>query len=305
MRGWRLAGECWLTVIVLLGTLAASRPAMAQQPEPPALHEILQRLQQNLDEYKAHVPSFFSDEHVVSYEVGARGPRFNTTVTDSNFHLKRILNSDDTVGLEESHEVRMINGRPAKGDTVGGPAFLHGAFSNGLALVSLSQQACMNYSMRPIKPSNFRDPYVVEFVSVPASVRPQDCQLQDDSSGRVLIDPAMMQIKRMEFRAPHHVIGPAFNASTGSEVKPFTGQWDVSVDYAPVTLGGKSFWLPAKISQRMQGSTAMTKGYVVWIEWSYEATYRNYHRLEVTSRILPASIAPIPRFMDSVALTGK
>jgi hypothetical protein len=28
--------------------------------------------------------------------------------------------------------------------------------------------------------------------------------------------------------------------------------------------------------------------------WSYRATYRNYHLLEVTSRILPGSEAPAP-----------
>jgi hypothetical protein len=28
--------------------------------------------------------------------------------------------------------------------------------------------------------------------------------------------------------------------------------------------------------------------------WSYKATYRNYHLLEVTSRILPGDEAPAP-----------
>jgi hypothetical protein len=85
MRDWRLTGERGLAFIVLLGTLVVSRPALARQPEPPTLHDILQRLQENLDQYKTRVPNFFSDEHVVSYEAGAVGPRFNTTVTDSKF----------------------------------------------------------------------------------------------------------------------------------------------------------------------------------------------------------------------------
>jgi len=35
-----------------------------------------------------------------------------------------------------------VNGLPATGDSVSGPANLSGAFSNGLALVSQSQKAC-------------------------------------------------------------------------------------------------------------------------------------------------------------------
>jgi hypothetical protein len=281
--------NCVATAL-LLGVLSGAAPAQQattpeRKPEPPSLHGILQRLQENLDQYKARIPSIFSDEHVVSYVAGASGTRLNTTVTDSNFRLKRILNPDDTTTLEESHEVRMVNGRPATGDTVAGPIYLRGAFSNGLALVSLSQQACTQLMLKPIKP---KKPYILEFVSVPASERPRDCLLQEDNSGRVLIDPATMQIKRMEFRAPHHLIGPSFNLSSGQGAAPFTGQWNVSVDYAPVLLGSKSYWLPTKISQRMLGSSIMKEtSDVLWNEWSYEATYRNFHKLEVTSRILP------------------
>jgi hypothetical protein len=65
------------------------------------------------------------------------------------------------------------------------------------------------------------------------------------------------------------------------------GRWDVTVEYAPVLLGGKSFWLPTKVSDRMRSSLVRNR-------WSYDATYSNYHKLEVTSRILPASGAPAP-----------
>jgi len=284
-----------VATILLLGLLSgatlAQQPSIpaqqaatpTQQTKPPTLDEILTRLQQNLDEYKARVPSFFSDEHVAS----SNANQSFATITDASFRLKRVLNPDDSTTLEESHEVKMINGRPAAGDKLGGSTYLRGAFSNGLALVSLSQQACMHLTLKPIKP---KKPYIIEFVSVPASQRPRDCILQEDNSGRVLIDPATMQIERMEFSAPHHVTVPAYNTTPRQAASPFTRRWDVSVDYAPVLLGGKSFWLPSKIESKFS-TTVMTGA--SYVTGSYEATYRNYHKLEVTARIVPGSDVPV------------
>jgi hypothetical protein len=288
MKGWRRGRGYWLVVsglfIVLVGlrTGAAQRSSasaqqkntLVQQTQAPTLHDILQRLEENLDQYKALVPSFFCDEHVVSFRSDG-----DVTTTDSTFRLKRVTDPDLKAVLEESHDVKKVNGLPAAGDAVGGPTYLRGAFSNGLALVSLSQQACMRYTLKPIEPDH---PYIVKFVSVPAGARPRDCPLQDDNTGRVLVDPATMQIKRMEFHAPHHLIGPAVDAFTGLSMSPIMGRWDVSVEYAPVLLGGKSFWLPTKISERMIGRIEKK-------EWRYDAAYSNYHKLEVTSRIVPFS----------------
>jgi hypothetical protein len=291
MKGWRLGNGYWLVVaglfIVLVGlrTGAAQQSSASaqqkntpvQQAQSPTLHDILQRLEENLDQYKTLVPSFFADEHVVSSRSDG-----DVTTTDSTFRLKRVTGSDLKSVLEESHEVKKVNGWPAAGDAVGGPTSLSGAFSGGYALVSLTQQVCMRYMLKPIKPNHPNEPYIVKFASVSASERPDDCLLHDDNTGRVLIDPATMQIKRMEFHAPHHLISPAVDASS---VSPIVGRWDVFVEYAPVLLGGKSFWLPTKISERMIDSSRKN-------EWKYDAAYSNYHKLEVTSRILPYSEAP-------------
>jgi hypothetical protein len=62
------------------------------------------------------------------------------------------------------------------------------------------------------------------------------------------------------------------------------------VDYAPVLLGGETFWMPSAITMRnVSGS-----GTFHMMIWSYKATYRNYHLMEVTSRILPGGAAPSP-----------
>ena len=73
-------------------------------------------------------------------------------------------------------------------------------------------------------------------------------------------------------------------------ISPIIGKRVLSIDYAPVVLGGETFWMPSAITMRnVSGS-----GTFHMMVWSYRATYRNYHLLEVTSRILPGSEAPAP-----------
>jgi hypothetical protein len=261
---------------LLFGFLIVLRPVPAQPTNPPTLGQILQRLEDNLVHYHSVVPSFFCDEHVVSRQ-SVFGKGRTRAVTDSTFRLKRTLNGDGRTILAESREVKAINGKPAKADSVAGPVVLEEAFSSGLALVSISQTACMRYTLEPIKPDN---PILIEFSSFPGKPGPS-CLLQERGAGRVLIDPATLQILRLELAVPHHII--VFGSKT--EVR-MEGPWTVAVDYAPVELEGQTFWMPKRIL-----STALAPGSDGG-NWLFNATYSNFHKLEVTSQILPVEIAP-------------
>jgi len=223
------------------------------------------------------VPSFFCDEHVVSRMV----PDIHDqeTVTDSVFRLKRVVNADHTTTLEESREVKTVNGRPATTQEIGGPSIVRGAFEGGLAVVSLSQQSCMNYTLERAKRNDAKAPIVIRFVSVLTSENKGGCLLQENGRGQVYIDRATMQITRMELTTPHHTIIPGDEMGYGAIV----GEWALSVDYAPVVLDGKSFWMPATITSR----TASGRGTFHPIVWTFKASYRNFHKLEVRSRIVP------------------
>jgi hypothetical protein len=272
---------------MLLSVLAVFHPAFAQQAQAPTLDDILSALENNLHHYDTGVPSFFCDEHVVS--TMAPGPKKQNATTESTFRLKRVLNPDHKTTLEESREVKTIDGHPASGDEFVVPALVRGAFSGGLSIVSLSQKTCMHYTLEPIKPNSPREPYVVEFSSLPSNERPTNCLLQEDGSGRIFIDPGTMEIKRMELAAPHHTVFAATKTANGFNIPPIIGAWDLSVDYSPILLGGQSFWLPATITS----STISTSGVPSKTVWSFLATYRNYHKLEVTSRILPFDGQPV------------
>jgi len=282
-------------IILMIALLGAGsvllRAQRATTPErrtgTPALGEILQRLQENLDQYDSGVPSFFCDEHVVSRMVP--DVHNQETVTDSVFRLKRTPHPDHTTTLEESREVKTVNGQPATKQEIDGPSIVRGAFEGGLAVVSLNQTSCMNYTLQRINRNDAKAAIIIHFASVLTPENSGGCLLHENGRGRVLIDPATMQVTRMELTTPHHTIIPGDKMGYGSS-GAIMGDWVLSVDYAPVVLDGKSFWMPATIASRSTSG----RGTFHPIVWTFRATYSNYHKLEVTSRILPFSEAPAP-----------
>src|ERR1035437_1319064 len=261
---------------LLAAALLLAHPAFAQRPHAPALEEILQRLEANLNDYDTKVPSFFCDEHVVSNVYP--GNRQQNTITDSVFRLKRVPQPDHTTSLEESRSVKTVNGKPPTSEDLNGPTVLSGAFEGGLAVVSLSQRSCMNYKLDRIRTDRPPASYVVRFSTIPNPSNPADCLLQESTKGQAFIDPHTLQITHLELTTAHHVIFKG--TKPGSEYEPLKGARIVTVDYAPVQLDNRSFWMPVTITSRVSAGANTFHP----TTWSFKATYRNYHKLEVTSR---------------------
>jgi len=257
---------------ISLAALLGFSPALwAQQAKTPTLNEILARLEANLNHYDTSLPSLFCDEQVVSKVEPRRSDR--DTVTDSVFRLRRVSSGPDTTTLVESREIKRVNGRAATSQDMKGPSLLSGAFEGGLAVVSLNQRACMKYTLERIDPNRPTERYIIRFATSRNSENSAECLLQEKSKGHVVIDPSSMEITHLELTTPHHVIIPG-----NAYESPVTGKRELTVDYAPVVLDGDTFWMPITIASQD------TSG---WTTWSYRASYRNYHRLEVKSRILP------------------
>jgi hypothetical protein len=284
MLRFAIASRTSFTVISLVAFLGFSSALCAQLREMPTLNEILERLEVNLKHYDAHVPSLFCDEHVISSRMERKLPD-QDTITDSIFRLKRTPEPDHTTTLVESREIKSINGKPATSQDMDGPALLSGIFEGGLTVVSLSQTACMNYTLQPIDRNRPAEPYIVRFATVLNPQNSADCFLQEKSKGQVFIDPASMKVTHLEITTPRHTIvaGSAFTSRV-------VGKRELTVDYVPVLLNGETFWMPSAITMRITSGS----GTFHMIVWSFQATYRNYHRLEVTSRILPSSERPAP-----------
>jgi hypothetical protein len=270
------------TAILLFAFLGFSSALCAQQAKMPALEEILQRLEANLNRYDTRVPSLFCDEHVISrVEPGQRNNK--DTITDSVFRLKRTPNPDHTTTLVESRRIKSVDGKPATSQHMDGPTALSGVFEGGLAVVSLKQAACTNYTLQRINRKRPAEPYMVRFATVLTPQNSADCLLKENSKGRVFVDPVSMQITHLELTTPHHTIIPE-----DSYTSPVVGKRVITVDYAPVLLGGETFWMPSTITMHATSGSRTFHPMV----WSFRAAYRNYHKLEVKSRILPGFEKP-------------
>jgi hypothetical protein len=217
MKGCHSGRRHSIVMAGLLFILAGLGASAAQDTKQPTLDEILERLEANLDRYDADIPSFFCDEHVISQVVP--GERDQNTVTDSVFRLKRTPNPDHTTTLVESREIKSVDGKPATSQKMEGPTLLSGVFEGGLAVVSPNQTSCMNYTLQRINKSRAADPFIVRFATVLTPENTAGCLLQEDSKGRVFIDPASMQIAHLELTTPHHVIfrGDAYTSRVVGE----------------------------------------------------------------------------------------
>ncbi|MFT4112411.1 hypothetical protein [Silvibacterium sp.] len=278
----RLARSWKLSAFLLLPALCAGTPLVRAQQAgtPPALDAILNRLEANLHHYDAGVPSLFCDEHVVSSQ-SVRDTPIENSVTDSIFRLRRTPGPGGTTSLVESREIKTVDGKRPQSKDMDGPTLLSGMFEGGLAVVSRSQAACMKYTLEKPDKKQPGGPYVVRFETELAPQNLNSCFLTEKSKGLVDIDPASMQVTHLEITTPRHVI------SAGGDFAPrMIGKRELAVDYAPVPLGDSTFWLPSAIG--MTTGTGFASHDKVW---SFQAEYRNCHRLEVTTRMLPAGPA--------------
>ena len=263
--------------VLLIAFLGLSPGLSGQQTRTPTLDEILARLETNLNHYDHRLPSLYCDEQIHSSQE-VPDERDQNTTTDSIFRVKRVTRRDHTTALDESREIQYVNGKPATSQNFDGPTLLSGAFEGGFAVVSLNQRTCMSYTLQRINRDRPTESYVVRFATVLTRENTADCLLQENSKGRVFIDPASMQITRLEITTPRHTIIPG-----SSNEPPVIGRRDLTIDYASVLLGGETFWMPSTIAMRSSNGAGTFHARV----WSFRATYRNYHRLEVTSRIVP------------------
>jgi hypothetical protein len=255
-----------VAAVILSYPVGAQQPA-ATAPAQPDLYETLKRLQDIYWDYQSSVPSFFVDEHVVSV-MKPEGGREVKTTTDSVFRLVRESKVGEGQTFTESREVRSINKKPAKGDKVQGPSVFTGAFSSAAGVVSLEMQRCFDYTMEPAAELNKAPALLINYAFKPDMLNDDGCPGPEKQSGRAWFDPATLHLLRVEMVVPSHR-------------DPRNGRmlWSWAVDYAPVSFDVKQLWMPKTITSRAEANDASGV-------WNYTATYTNYHKMTVSSRII-------------------
>ena len=184
------------------------------------------------------------------------------------FRLKRLPEPSDKGLFEESRisqHVTYTSDAPGY-EQFGIPALLYGVFSNGLNILSPEGRQCFSFNLRKGKQGK---PIVVEFADLPSDQRAAACLAFQNGRGIIQIDPETMHVTQIERNVPHHVL-----------VGDIKGDWTWKEKYAPVTLMGKTFWLPSSITSRSVSADQRSI-------WTFDATYKDYHLFYSTTRILP------------------
>ncbi len=296
-----------LVVLILRVALAsfpaalhAQTPARAQQPAvppttPPTLEQVLTGVLNNFADYLSTVPNLFADEHLVSSSSGNRGmviasagitaSGISYSTTESIFRLKRGDTKGRVPELIESRQIQSVDHRPPAPDQIlTGPSILTGAFSYAASFLSPVLEPCYDYRLETNQHLHGAAVLVVDYAGKKFLARSAKCPIDEQNSGRAFIDPKSMQIVRLEQTRPHHEVD--FKSLDISVSVPMQGEqkttylWTWSIDYAPITLNGKSFWLPKATSSRLETGDGRTR-------WSFVANYSNYHLMGVSSTILP------------------
>jgi hypothetical protein len=248
----------------LLGCFDA---ALAQQPAP-ALDQILSRVEANTDQYKATVPSFFCDEHITSQEIHDGKLKHETTV-EALFRVSRSVPPAGT--LEESREVKSVNGKPSSNKKLDMPISFSGGFSGALAkLLSTDRRECFDYQADTSSPASPGTEAFTFIAREAAAKQPACVSIQPGTTGKFIVDSVPMQVTHIERTVPNPIGKDQAVLGTAS------------VDFGPVTLNGRSFWLPFTIVATTT-ETPKTNAF------RFTAKYSNYHRFAASSTILPTT----------------
>lgn len=224
-------------------------------------------MQANLSDYLHNVPNFFCEEHVDS-RLQQLGAPEQKTLTDSIFRLRRSTTPAGEWQFTETREIRTVNKQAAQGENIHGPTLFSGAFTNAAAVVSLELSHCYDYTLIPNARLGKSHVLLVEFATQDTALTDKSCPTPERETGRAWIDPQNFHLLRVEGRIPNH-----------EAVDGILALWTWEIEYAPITFDSRQFWMPRTIASKAEANDNRAV-------WSFTASYRNYHKLTVTSHII-------------------
>ncbi len=265
-----------MKLLSMLTALALFTTRLSAQES--SVDRILASLQANVAEYVHALPNFYCDEHVLS-TLAPHDTNFiaSHTTVDAVFRVRRPPEAKTLNDLKESRDPRLVDGQPLVDEfgfpnAVQLPTLILGVFASAPALFAPVLAACLDFRLAADEPDAMHR-IVLEFSTKAVANLPPGCTASLSTSGRAVVDAETLRLLRLEKRTPNYPVYPKLH-----------GTWTWAVDYGPADLGGRTFWLPTRIASDAVADRSHA-------EWTFDATYSNYHRLTVTSHILPA---PVP-----------
>ena len=265
--------------LLALSLLLAAIPCNAQR-KALTVDAVLARVRENIAEFKKSVPTFVSDESVVSQRfVDDKLNKERTT--ESSFEVK----PRDTGEMDESRTIRLVDGKIAKSQKLVLQKVLPFAAFNGYTFaLRFIEDKCLAYSLGVVQGAD-------KTILILGTPKPAlaDCHYLPSFSMKAFIDPQSFQILRLEYTVQDcevHIWREGIIAITPFvpcaiiKDKVVTGV----EEYAQVALGGKTFWLPKIVTSDLKDKDDRKK------PDHYEAHYTNYHLFAVSSKILPGDV---------------
>jgi hypothetical protein len=258
-------------LIALLLMLAAN-PCHAQQ-SVLKVDDVLARVREHVAEYRTLIPSFISDESVLSQRFDGEKLKDEMKV-ESSFEVVRQGSGNN---LRETRIENLVNGHAPKNQKVTPPFTFKGGFAD---VIGFSESKCDDYRFAE-SPKAGNPIVVLASRKPPSNDRPSTCSPPIDAI-KAFIDPETFQVLRIEDTVQDvgtGIVGhlPFVPMPSSHNVLTF------SVDYMPIELGGKTFWLTKTV-------TADWKDKNKPIRLHNEAHYTNYHRFTGTATIIPAEV---------------
>lgn len=259
---------------IAAGVLHLSLCCAAFSQSPPKLDQILPRIQEHVREFELLLPDFICDETIISREL-VGGTVHHETVITSAFRGTQHKNEKDEKDrpFTESREIRTVDGRAATpSQPLKGPFFFGGGFSSVLdEIFSQKNEPYLNYKAAGSDKIDGKAVWVIKF------------EMKDDQKeilyreifgsqaivkgkGKAWIDPESMNVVRLEFQ----YLNPPF----------LEGILEVSVEYAPVVINGKTYWMPKTVTAEQTVPSAKHS-----VGGQYIASYSNYHQFNVSVKI--------------------
>lgn len=233
-------------------------------PPPPPVATLLNRVVANVQYYHATVPSITAEEAITS-SLSQHG--LYRSKSEARATL-RVLHSASGKELTEIRTYLVLDGKPVPADKkVAVPFEVNGAFSR-IAEVFFAPERAVCYTFTALPQPTPDGSLQLTFVTSPNL--PVSCANHGITlTGLVLLDPTTAQIRHLE----RTISSP-----------PLAGQRSVtfiSIDYAPVTFGDQSVWLPTVFTAELEHG----KGRFV-------AHYSGYHRYTSSATLLPGVDPP-------------
>jgi hypothetical protein len=267
------------TCRIAFALLLAVVPCEAQQTAL-TVDAVLTRVRENVAEFQKSIPGFACDESVLSQHLEGNKVKDEMSA-DSSFEMKPI-GADGR--LRESRHVKLVDGKvPKDPQKVSLPYTYSGGYAD---VIHFSESQCDDFHLQAS--TNVSTPIILVSSPKPASAsQPTHCASLAHSI-KATIDPQTFQVLRLETITQDITVDLGFRGHFIAFPTSRNNVLATSIDYAPVELGGKTYWLTKTV---VNDFTDKTKP----VHLHFEAHYSNYHRFAATSTIQPSqSIAPEP-----------